>query len=315
MSYRRLELRHIWRELILTAKYGIFTFKKNVPRQFHISMIDGKCYQGGMCDRFNNIISLYAFCKQRDLEFKIFYVSPFPLLNYLIPNKYNWVIDSDELTFNLFESRFLYTVGEYKARRLLSIKTDKQIHFYGNRNLLELLNSEGNTDYKWGTLFKELFKPVPKVEKQIQLLREMIGGEYISAVFRFQQLLGDFAEYKFPTLKTVKEKNELIDKCASALLELQKRNEGRRILVASDSVTFLEYVSNIKGVYIIPGRVVHIDVTKGENYEVYMKSFLDFFMISESIKVYGMGTEQMYSSSFPMYAAKVNDIPFERVII
>ena len=38
-------------------------------------------------------------------------------------------------------------------------------------------------------------------------------------------------------------------------------------------------------------------------------------MLSGSSKVYSLYTEEMYKSEFPMYAAKVEDIPFERIAL
>jgi hypothetical protein len=38
-------------------------------------------------------------------------------------------------------------------------------------------------------------------------------------------------------------------------------------------------------------------------------------MLSESTHVYYIGTSEMYPSEFPMYAARINDVPFERILI
>ncbi len=45
-----------------------------------------------------------------------------------------------------------------------------------------------------------------------------------------------------------------------------------------------------------------------------MKPFIDFFyLISEAQKVFSIKNKDMYPSGFPQYAAKVNNIPFERI--
>ena len=87
------------------------------------------------------------------------------------------------------------------------------------------------------------------------------------------------------------------------------------MLVTSDSVTFLERVSSLDGVHVIPGKVVHVGSKGGEKYETYLKSFVDFYTLAGSEKIYGLATVEMYKSEFPMYAAKVNDIPFERIML
>src|SRR3546814_5210341 len=79
------------------------------------------------------------------------------------------------------------------------------------------------------------------------------------------------------------------------------------VLVTSDSTTFLSEIRDLKNVYTIPGRVVHIDNAANEAGEVYMKSFVDFLMLSRAQCVYGMGTRNMYQTDFPRFAAKINN--------
>lgn len=97
------------------------------------------------------------------------------------------------------------------------------------------------------------------------------------------------------------------------------KHSGMPLLVTADSMTFLKRVSQIDGVHIIPGTLTHIDGHKqhapGSQNEAYMKSFLDFYMLSEAQKVYRIGTPQMYHSAFPVFAAKMHDVPFESITI
>jgi len=314
MNYKLLELKHRLKEILITCKYYNSSPAKNKQNTRYICMIDGLFLQGGLSDRFKGMISLYAFCKQRNINFGIFFKDPFLLTDYLLPNKYDWVVNENTLKYNIYETRVFYNFVEYKGSRLLKLSTNKQLHYYGNRDLLEILNKTGNTNYLWGELFLELFKPTPAFEEQIIFHLNKLGNHFYSAVFRFQQLLGDFREYDFPVLNKI-EKEILINRCTVALCDLKMKLNGVNILVTSDSVTFLEHISTIEGIYTIPGKVVHIDVSKGETYNVYLKSFLDFFVLSNSIKVFSIGTNQMYASEFPMYAAKVNNVPYERLNI
>lgn len=57
-----------------------------------------------------------------------------------------------------------------------------------------------------------------------------------------------------------------------------------------------------------------MDTTENDQKHVQLKSFLDFFMISESKAVYSVVINEMYKSEFPEYAAKINNIPFKRLI-
>lgn len=216
MTFDRIA-EHIIKEKIMALKYLSFSRKRPKPeKQAMIAMVDGRQYHGGMCDRFKGIVSLYAYCKQRGLEFRILYTYPFRLEDYLLPASYDWTLKDGELDESIKGSRIMYLRGE-DGKRLISLRTRKQLHFYGNMDLLEVLNRTGNTSYEWGTLFKELFRPAPELERQLSSLREQIGEKYNAAVFRFQNLLGDFPEYRFKPIEDKSERDTLIGKCLQSV--------------------------------------------------------------------------------------------------
>lgn len=313
INYKAKEIFHRIKEQLFLLKYYSFS-PKSFHGQIYVSMVDGKFYQGGMCDRFKGIISLYAYCKNRNLKFKINYTYPFQLSDYLLPNDYDWRLEEGEISHSIWNCRILYMVGEYMGRRLLNLKSKKQIHFYCNRNLLNVINNADNTNYVWGDLFHELFKPAPRLQQAISNLSNKWGG-YSAAVFRFQNLLGDFPEYNFHPLSSDKEKEQLIDKCLKSIEMLFEKLKIEKLLVTSDSNTFLERASQIKNVFIIPGKVVHIGCVENQSYDVYLKSFVDFYMLANANAVYSLGTKDMYPTEFPLYAAKVNNVHFERILI
>ena len=111
----------------------------------------------------------------------------------------------------------------------------------------------------------------------------------------------------------------LIEKCLDSIRKLKATHENKALLVTSDSVSFLKKASQIEGVHIIPGTLIHMDGNKDKNsdsnYEVYLKSFLDFYVLSEAKKIYRIGTSYMYPSEFPVYAAKIHNIPFVSITI
>ena len=74
-------------------------------------------------------------------------------------------------------------------------------------------------------------------------------------------------------------KIELINRSVSIGQSLYQR-EQKSILVTSDSHVFIDAVSTLNYVYIIPGKIGHIGWSGGN--EIYEKTFLDFYMISES---------------------------------
>lgn len=284
-----------------------------------VAIIDGTQYHGGMCDRFKGIITLYAYCKQRGLGFRILHTHPFRLEDYLAPAEYDWVLKPGELSTNIRYSRFFHMRGEYLAKRLKKLETSRQIHYDGNRDCVDILNEDRGTDYKWGELFRELFRPAPEVAARLQELKEEIGGPYNASVFRFQNLLGDFKEYMYRPINDAGKRETLITRCLEGLKRHISETDGKPMLVTSDSVTFLAKAAEIEGVFIIPGSLSHMGGEKKDKvadpYMTYMKSFLDFYMLSEAESVACIGTPQMYPSAFPEYAAKVNDRPFSRITV
>ncbi len=283
--------------------------------QLFIIIFDGLFFHGGLTDRFKGIISTFHYCLYNNINFRIKHIYPFDITEYLVPNKYNWKIcHADKISYHLFETKFVNLIGDMSIKRLVNLSKKKQIHCYANRNIIDSLSTFYNTNFDWGTLFKMLFKPSEKLEKMIQKQKSQIKGEYICAVFRFQQLLGDFNEYNYTELDNT-EKTILIDKCKKSIIKLQDASDCKNILITSDSITFLQNVSEMNSIYTFPAKVVHIDTTEGETHDVYMKSFLDFYMLSEGKKIYSIGTDIMYKTEFPLYASKLNNIPFERILI
>ena len=270
-------------------------------------------YSGGMADRFKGAVTAYAYCKQRGIDFRIRYIYPFELSDYLLPASYDWRLKEGEYVQCIPDSRLLYARAEH-GRRLLRLKpSSRQIHFYGNYNNLDILNSTGNTDYKWGELFKELFRPGQELEKIISEKKSDIGSEYISAVFRFQNLLGDFKEYGFHSIEEQNKRDELVSLCLAGLEELHGKYPGMPLLVTSDSSTFIQKVSSLPYVHTIGGKRVHIGSGSGEDVDTYMGSFVDFYMLAGSRMIFSLGSCEMYPTQFPMYAAKLNDVPFVRI--
>ena len=79
-------------------------------------------------------------------------------------------------------------------------------------------------------------------------------------------------------------------------------------------MTFLKEAAKVKGVYPIMGASSHPD-TKGNGLteKEYLKSFVDFYMLAGAEKIFAPATDEMYKSGFPETAAKLYDIPFERL--
>ena len=275
--------------------------------------VDDYFYSGGMADRFKGAVTAYAYCKQRNLDFRIRYVFPFELSDYLYPAQYDWRLRENEYTECMRDAKVMYARAEL-GRRLVRQKIGRrQLHFYGNYDNLAYINRTGGTDYTWGGLFKELFRPCEAIEDAVAFKTQEIGAPYVSAVFRFQNLLGDFKEYKYSTIEDETEREELIEKCLHGLEIIKENHLGMPILVTSDSGVFVRRASRVSGVHVVGGDRVHIGSNSSDNADTYLNSFVDFYMLAGSQKIYSIQVGKMYPTNFPVYAAKLNDIPFDRI--
>ena len=276
--------------------------------------VDGHGYHGGLTDRFKGAVSWWNYCEKNNLDFRIYYVYPFKLTDYVVPNEYDWRIEKNEMPDNIRDTRIFYGRGE-KGYRLDKLHTHKSIWYYGNLDFSDTLNYPPY-NRPWGAIFKKLFKPSELLEHHLKKQMHEIGGEYIAAVYRFQNLLGDFNESNlYKTLSDKSERQKLIVKALEELENIHAENIGMRVLVTSDSISFLEEAARKSYVYVIPGKIEHMDFTDTDTNHTQLKSFLDFFMISEAKKVYSVVIGEMYWSQFPAYAAKINDVPFIRKVI
>lgn len=303
------------KEIQMLLKYHKFSFRKSDKQPMLISMVDGRRLGKGLTDRFKGIISVYALSKAINAPYRCIYNHPIHLTEFLAPNEYNWVPQSSELSETVSGVRFKLLRKQHTIKRLLKVvPLRKQVRVYANLDYLDEINYKYNQQYQWGQLFNELFKPTKILEDRLQVHLDNIGNTgFIACVFRFQNLLGDFEEYHFKSLPEA-EQQQLIVKNIAALKQISEQSDVP-VLVTSDSTTFIAAVKDLKNIYTIPGKVVHIDNVAGAESEVYLKSFVDFFMLSRAQKIYSLGTVIMYKTDFPKYAAKVHNIPFERILL
>lgn len=290
---------------------------KAIERKRAICIYDGKTKNGGLADRLRGIVSVYEVCKKLGIEFKLLFTSPFKLQQLLEPNNVDWQITKEELNYNTNVTDICYidtqTGSDYEAAKQKKWfrkefkKQYKEFHIRTNA----LFSYKGH----YSSLFHELFRPSEKLQASINKQKEILNHEYISTSFRFMNLLGDFNETTGICAQLPKgEKEELIEKNLKQLEALHKQFPKKKILVNSDSVTFLEHASNFEFVYTIPGNITHIDANgNNDEYEVYEKTFLDFFMIANAEKIYLLRTGNMYNSGYPYAASKIYDKPFEKI--
>ena len=311
-----------WREPKMILRYYSIrkTDKKSKAEPArNIFMVDGRVGHGGMFDRLKGAISVYAISKVHQKDFCIHFNYPFELQKYLEPNQYDWTIDKKEITYAYPHSRPLFMYGECFHPVRLFKNRKCEAHFYYGYDSLDVINSRYGTNYDWGELYRELFKPTPYLQQYIDHYQKEIGENYIVIHTRFLNLLGDKVETAInPELEESKKK-ELMSRMCNKIKEISAKHidaEGHpvRLMLASDSMTFIAYMQKeMPDVYVVPGDVKHIDTAGETNDAENIKMFLDYYLISSAKKVYNLVGEGMWPSAFPEYAAKIGGAEFERI--
>lgn len=282
-----------------------------------VCLYDGKIRNGGLADRLRGIISIYKVCKKKGLEFKVIFNSPFKLEEFLETNIIDWRITEEELNYNTKVTDICYidtqTGSDYEAA-----KQEKWFAKEFKKNYNEFhVRTNALFSYKseYSKLFDELFKPSARLQASIEREKSNLGAHYISTSFRFMNLLGDFNETTGISSQLPNgEKEELIEKNLKQLKALHKQFPEIKILVNSDSTTFLGRAAGLEFVYTIPGSITHIDAQNAyDGYAVYEKTFLDFLMIANAEKIYLLCTGKMYNSGYPYAASKIYNKPFKRI--
>ena len=303
-------------ELISLDEYSTYAAIKQLDNKRVICIYDGKIRNGGLADRLRGIVSVYKVCKEQNLKFNIIFTSPFNLSEFIEPNIIDWRITEQELNYNTTIADLCYidtlSGSDYEAKKqeqwFRREFKKKYNEFHVRTNAIFSYNGD------YSTLFNELFKPSPKLQASIEKQKEILGVGYISTSFRFMNLLNDFNEtVELHGKLTQEERNELIVKNMEQLQLLHDKYPGKRILVNSDSTTFLQAAAELDYVYIIPGNVTHIDGKNDtDEYNAYEKTLLDFFMIANAEKIYLLRTGQMYNSGYPFAASRLYNKPFEK---
>lgn len=304
--------------------------KKNLERYYNnvkdnqdyskavICMYEG-ANAGGLADRLKGIIGVYYIAKKRGLPFRIYFNDPFPLDKYLVPNTYDWRISEKDICRDLSSISLVLLANAQdskyvtnKQRKYLEKKIrieKKQTHVY--------TSSSYAYDVNYAELFGELFKPSVKLQESIDRNMKNLNGNYVSISCRFLNLLRDFNEtLETGIYLTEEEREDLFQRIAHVIENIHKKNYGKKILINSDSVTFLKAFDKLDFTYVIPGNVTHIDAKQEEySYEKYEKTFLDFLMIANADEIYLIKSKEMYKSGYPYAASKIYDKKFNLIEI
>lgn len=282
-----------------------------------VNIYQGKVHAGGLADRFKGIISTYYVCKKYNLNYKLLYTDPFPLTDFLVPNTYDWSIEQQNISYDLDKIKRIVldttqdTAFQHKKQKKYMLnkisKINKQTHVYTNAGFAYEIN--------YSELFSDLFKPSKRLAISLEKQQKEIGGQYISVSCRFLDLLGDFNEpFGYHEQLTDYNAEKLIRLLLEEIQNLHIKYPKHKILVNSDSKTFLERVKVFRYVFVIDGNIIHIDNSLNlYTYEMYEKTFLDFFAIAQADHIFLLQSGKMFYSGYPLAASKIYNRPFQTI--
>lgn len=308
----------LYREPSFILKYYLFHQKRDSYTKGYVFMADGKMVHGGLFDRLKGIISIYALSKIQNKCFGIYFKYPFDLSCYLRPASYDWTVSDDMVLYSYPASKPVIAYSENRnPERILKNRTG-QIHYYFGGDILGIINKRYGTDYQWEALFHELFTPTEVVIDYVNARKTEIGAEYDAVHLRFVNLLADNIEANQYQALSNDEQELLVSHCVDKLRYLNCccKENGKALVVASDSMTFMKIVKDLlPEVYLVPGQVRHIDNAKEAAVDDVLKLFADMYLIAGAEKVHSVVGEGLYPSAFPEYSAKVGCKPFERILL
>lgn len=284
----------------------------------YIFMADGRIAHGGMFDRLKGLITVYAIAKSTNHRFCIDWTSPFDLREYLEPADYDWRVDESDMHFGWFGHNVVIAYGEIEDPLVLFRDRKQETHFYYGFNSLGEVNSFFGTHYDWGALYRELFRPTAHLQRYLDLYNEELGSDYIAVHTRFLNLLGDKTETDINPELPADERVALMNGACREVRKIHddycRSNGGTKLMIASDSMTFVSYVKGqMPYAYIVPGNAKHIDTSSEVNDDDNIKMFTDYYLMANANHVYGLWHEGMWKSAFPEYAAMIGGKPFTRV--
>lgn len=281
-------------------------------RRLPFGFLRGKA-RYGLTDQLRNILSVYSFCKKRDLDFKVNWTFPFPLSDYLIPNLYDWSIPPGMVSLDFFTTKFCsFQAGDTSVTPTTST---------GDRHIRKLEQSVRRLKDGSQLLCTEMpisrswISPACSMNssnrpqgwpKRFCSIREGLA-DHTKCTLRFQNRLGDFEEADVVPLSHSEAEN-LMSRCGDRIEELWRSGSFStdKILVTSDSNRFLEYVTKrFEFVYAVTGERKHSAFNESGAEDVWRRSFVDLLMLAGSERITLLVTDAMYESGFPYFAALV----------
>jgi hypothetical protein len=288
-------------------------FKKQYKKEI-IIIFDGKFQHGGLVDRLKGIVSFYQIAKKTNADFKIFFNNPFELSWFLEPNSYDWTTTKSDLKWNPFDTKMLYFMDDFDSNplQIISESNKKKFIVFANIDYSKTINPTLDTlqlNENWKKDFNELFKKSDYLDSKLNALN--LKNNRIAIHTRFTNVLGDFKDTTKNEVSNSR-KNQICNDLKIEISEIENQNTDKKIYVFSDSIRFLNYIKKSTNYIVIEGIPQHIDFDKNRKTETdnHLKTFIDFFALAYSKKIYLLKTKEMYNSAFSKYAAIVGGNEF-----
>lgn len=291
--------------------FKINFFKSN--KQEIVICFDGNTQHGGLVDRLKGIISFFEISKKKNINFKIYHTTPFNLNLFLDPNEHDWTIEKIEI--NPLYDKILYRMNNFNFNNIENKISKRGTTFvYCNVDYLKDIykfKTDSQLNELWRNNYNKLFKKSIILEKAINNINV---DKRIVIHTRFTSLMGDFKDSTKNVLD-INERNRLLIKILNSIKQLNFE-KTLPIYFVSDSITFLNFISKNTEYNILNGIPSHIDIVKKQNYlenemiNNNLKTFTDFYFISESEKVYLIKLDGMHNSAFSKYASVIGDKQF-----
>ncbi len=281
--------------------YNKYSWRKDKTVDGHTVyfIIDPDVPHPGLVDRLNSIVGAYYIAKTNGFDYKVIFTHPFILSDYLACASHNWKASFNDLSYSLKNSKLLAYNGAGKVPKLRKRVKQYHIYCYMGYNIL-FANKIGDYNKIWRELFMELFQPVPVLRQALQVYEKLQEKGFIAAHLRFANALENF-ESSYYNFLDKEQKEILIQKCLDAIRFIITQNHEEQVVVFSDSTLFLDRVQKELPVIVLDGKIGHISFSNSD--DVILKTFVDFFMISQSKQVIRIWSSEMYMSTFPYYAA------------
>jgi hypothetical protein len=298
LLYQIMHLKFALKHLKYYLKYYKIASDKKLSGNTLYFIIDPQISHPGLTDRLNSAVCISYIAQLNGFQFKMIFEHPFRLSDFVTSNEIPWVSDRSELSYSIKNSRLLSYVGAGKIPRLNKRIKQYHVYFYNGTNIM--MNNQMPDHLKiWGDCFNKLFKPGELLKNHLNK-EPLVEKKYIAVHLRFVNALENFEQGFYNKLEA-EAADKLITQCLDKLRTISERHPGMKVVVFSDSKKFLG-IAKEHDYYVLSGEIGHVSFS-GDNLDIVLKTFIDFFMMSRASAVYRICSPQMYRSAFSFYAS------------